>query len=216
MKNKAKLAFELLEQEMEVIYKEDLIRFMGGITWQEFVDAVNSGYLSGISSGTYSSSDGFNWTGSGYSSGGYGSADWGNYNGFGGPGSPIQLREVIIGNSNSNSLGAFQLGWDTKTLLTEIALGGRTVTTAEATYLGYLTSVGNLANAASAGLTVYDAMDQGLQTHHVADLLVQAVIYDIALGVPVAGWIVGGAYFIGDEYFKSTHNGISITEYYLD
>ena len=36
MKNKAKLAFELLEQEMEVIYKEDLIRFTGGsgdYTW---------------------------------------------------------------------------------------------------------------------------------------------------------------------------------------
>lgn len=30
MKNKAKLAFELLEQEMEVVYKEDLIQFVGG------------------------------------------------------------------------------------------------------------------------------------------------------------------------------------------
>ncbi|WP_026712560.1 hypothetical protein [Flavobacterium daejeonense] len=74
MKNKAKLAFELLEQEMEVIYKEELMQFIGGsggYTWQQFVDAVMSGNLSGISSGTYSSSDGFNW--SSYSSGGYGS-----------------------------------------------------------------------------------------------------------------------------------------------
>ena len=78
--------------------------------------------------------------------------------------------------------------------------------------LGY----GILANAAAAGVTIYDAVTEGLQTHHVADLFVQAVIYDIALGVPVAGWIVGGAYFIGDEYFKNTHNGMSITEYYLN
>lgn len=75
---------------------------------------------------------------------------------------------------------------------------------------------GILANAAAAGVTIYDAVTEGLQTHHVADLFVQAVIYDIALGVPVAGWIVGGAYFIGDEYFKNTHNGMSITEYYLN
>ena len=46
MKNKAKLAFDLLEQEMEVICKEDQIRFIGGsggYTWQQIVDAINTG-----------------------------------------------------------------------------------------------------------------------------------------------------------------------------
>jgi hypothetical protein len=56
MSNKAKLTFDLLEQEMEVIRKEDLIRFIGGIgqfTWQQIVDAVNSGNFSQIPQGSY-------------------------------------------------------------------------------------------------------------------------------------------------------------------
>ena len=71
MKNKAKLAFDLLEQEMEVISKEDQIRFVGGsggYTWQQFIDAVNSGDLSQIPAGSYimsSSGNSFSFFGEG-------------------------------------------------------------------------------------------------------------------------------------------------------
>ena len=67
-----------------------------------------------------------------------------------------------------------------------------------------------------AGLTVADGIENGFEAHHNADLGIQAAIYGIGASVPVAGWIVGGAFFLGDMYFQSTHNGQSITEYYLD
>ena len=57
MKNKAKLAFDLLEQEMEVICKEEQVRFTGGSggwTWQEVVDAINTGHYTQIPAGMYS------------------------------------------------------------------------------------------------------------------------------------------------------------------
>lgn len=66
MKNKAKLAFHLLEQEMEMIYKEDLIQFVGGsgyissggyssggYSWQQMYNALNSGDVSQIPQGSY-------------------------------------------------------------------------------------------------------------------------------------------------------------------
>lgn len=56
MTNKAKLTFELLEQEMEIFSKEEQRRFTGGtdtFTWQQFVDAYNSGDLSQIQAGSY-------------------------------------------------------------------------------------------------------------------------------------------------------------------
>ncbi|PRZ21575.1 hypothetical protein [Flavobacterium granuli] len=96
MINKTKLAFDLLEQEMEVICKEEQLRFVGGsggYTWQQFVDAVNSGNLSSIPAGSYimsSSGDSFSFFGEGlnevivldktpaYSSSGYSSWSWTN------------------------------------------------------------------------------------------------------------------------------------------
>ena len=57
MTNKAKLAFDLLEQEMEVICKEEQVRFTGGsggYTWQEVVDAINNGNYGQIPAGMYS------------------------------------------------------------------------------------------------------------------------------------------------------------------
>jgi hypothetical protein len=117
----------------------------------------------------------------------------------------------------SKPLGAFQLGWDTTNILTAAAFEGTAkLTAAEAQYLKAIAGIGNLANAAAAGITAYDAVKNGLKSHHVADLFVQTVIFDVALAVPVAGWIVGGAYFVSDQYFRSTHNGKSITEFYLD
>lgn len=138
--------------------------------------------------------------------------------GVGIPGYPFTFNDYVNGGGGNipTTIGAFQLGWDTKTLLTEIALGGRTLTGQEAQYMRYLGATGILANAAASGVTVYDAIENGLKTHHVADLFFQVAIYDIALAVPVAGWLIGGAYFVGDMYFKNTHNGVGITEYYLD
>lgn len=117
----------------------------------------------------------------------------------------------------SKALGAFQLGWDTKSILTSAAFEGTAnLTAAEAQYLKYISGIGNLAAAAAVLETGVDGFINGYKTHHVADLFVQAVIYDVALAVPVAGWIIGGAYFVSDQYFRSTHNGKSITEYYMD
>ena len=56
MKNKTKLAFDLLEQEMEVICKEEQVRFTvgsGGFTYEQLVAALNSGDLSSIPAGSY-------------------------------------------------------------------------------------------------------------------------------------------------------------------
>jgi hypothetical protein len=101
MKNKAKLAFDLLEQEMEVICKEEQVRFTGGsgsYTYEQLVAAFNSGDLSSIPAGTYVSSGGmFTYYEQGYvcsngastygfsiSSGGY--FDGGNFGGYSGTG----------------------------------------------------------------------------------------------------------------------------------
>jgi hypothetical protein len=56
MANKTKLAFDLLEQEMEVICKEEQVRFTGGsgsYTYEQLVAAFNSGDLSSIPAGSY-------------------------------------------------------------------------------------------------------------------------------------------------------------------
>lgn len=61
MTNKTKLAFDLLEQEMEVICKEDQVRLIGGssgYTWQQIFDAINSCDLSQLPAGTYVNSGG--------------------------------------------------------------------------------------------------------------------------------------------------------------
>lgn len=105
MKNKAKLAFELLEQEMEVIYKEELIQFIGGsggYTWQQLVNDINNGNFNSVPTGSYDiSSDGSvtiyggmlqevvirrnsssgGYSSNGYSSGGYSSGGY-NWVGF--------------------------------------------------------------------------------------------------------------------------------------
>lgn len=57
MTNKTKLAFDLLEQEMEVICKEEQVRFTGGssgYTVQEVIDAINNGNYGLIPAGMYS------------------------------------------------------------------------------------------------------------------------------------------------------------------
>ncbi len=101
MKNKAKLAFDLLEQEMEVICKEDQIRFIGGsggYTWQQIVDAINSGNISQIPAGSYimNSENSFSY--------------WGG-----------ELNEVIVFNKTAaNGSSSGFSGWD----LTNTSTGG--------------------------------------------------------------------------------------------
>jgi hypothetical protein len=65
--------------------------------------------------------------------------------------------------------------------------------------------------------TLYDGLSspQGWQNHHTADLLISGVIYGLAAAVPVAGWIVGGAYFIGDVTSYAI-SGKSLTQNIFD
>jgi hypothetical protein len=93
MKNKAKLAFELLELEMEVIYKEDLMQFIGGsegYTWQQFVNDIQNGNFSNVPAGSYLMNNDGSTTiyggmlnevviSSNYSSGGYGYSSSGSF-----------------------------------------------------------------------------------------------------------------------------------------
>lgn len=134
-------------------------------------------------------------------------------------------------NQIGNNLGAFGLGWGTKQILMQsavaeargISIAGvnnisylRALGSGGATYMKYVNSIGTVATIAGAGVTLADGFENGFKAHHAADLGIQAGIYTLSASVPVAGWIVGGAYFVGDMYFQSTHNGMSITQYYLD
>ena len=92
-----------------------------------------------------------------------------------------------------------------KALLQQAAIGSKLIKTI---------NLGN--NILTAGFTIADGVTNGFEAHHFADLGIQAVIYGISASVPVFGWVLGGAYFVGDLYFQSTHDGKSITEYYLD
>lgn len=67
----------------------------------------------------------------------------------------------------------------------------------------------------SAGLTIADGVQNGFKPHHVADLVVDATIYSISASVPVAGWIVGGLWFVGNLISEET-TGKSITENAFD
>lgn len=67
----------------------------------------------------------------------------------------------------------------------------------------------------SAGITVGDGIKNGWKPHHTADLVVDATLYTVAASVPVAGWIAGGIWFVGD--LISEHlTGKSITENIFD
>jgi len=92
----------------------------------------------------------------------------------------------------------------------------RTLGAAGAGYVNVVKQVSRGANLLGAGMTIADGAVNGFQAHHAADLAIQATIYGIGASIPVAGWIIAGGYFLGDMYFQSTHNGMSITQYYLD
>ncbi len=65
-------------------------------------------------------------------------------------------------------------------------------------------------------MTLADGFTNGFQNHHGIDLGIQGSIYVLSAALPVAGWAIGSAYFLGDMYFQNTHNGVSITQYYFD
>ncbi|PZX59122.1 hypothetical protein, partial [Hydrotalea sandarakina] len=68
---------------------------------------------------------------------------------------------------------------------------------------------------ASAGITVVDGIQHGFKAHHVVDLAISGGIYFLCGSIPVAGWIVGGAYFITNIIVESK-TGHSITENLFD
>lgn len=79
-----------------------------------------------------------------------------------------------------------------------------------------LKKIAKYGNRAGAAVVIIDATINGPKKHHVADLAIQGAIYGIGLAVPGAGWVLAGGYFIADLTFQATHDGKSITEYYLD
>ncbi|WP_035141990.1 hypothetical protein, partial [Flavobacterium daejeonense] len=120
MKNKAKLAFELLEQEMEVIFKEDLMQFVGGsggYTWQQFLDDIQNGNFNNVPAGSYIMNEDGSTTiyggmlnevviSSNHSSGGYGYSSSGSYSSNGLLTDPYFLNSLFwMGSGGYSSSG---------------------------------------------------------------------------------------------------------------
>lgn len=119
-----------------------------------------------------------------------------------------QLDEVIIppkGSSTEQTAAAVAFGWDMKTMLSQIAAGGDAAGM-EAQYLKYLERVGLAGLAIGGGVTINNAINNGgISDYHVADLGTQALIYGAASVVPVAGWALGAAYFLGNYYTEKNY-----------
>jgi hypothetical protein len=164
--------------------------------------------------------------------------EWTAYTGAARKGEPTAADKVERANQKkevndklNKIIGAFGIGWSTKEIIIQGAVAeARGISTAKVNNISYIRSLGatgagymnvvkqvsRVANVLGAGLTIADGAVNGFQAHHAADLGIQAAIYGIGASIPVAGWILGGGYFLGDMYFQSTHNGKSITQYYLD
>jgi hypothetical protein len=137
-------------------------------------------------------------------------------------------------NNVNTGLGAFGIGWSTKEIMIQGAVAdARGISMAQAEkstfsqvralgasgagYMKWASRIGKGATVLGGLATIGDAaVNGGWQAHHTADLGIQVAIYSLSASVPVAGWLIGGAYFLGDVYFQSTHNGMSITQFYLD
>lgn len=136
----------------------------------------------------------------------------------------VAMKSPPIGYQDSSSFdslfGASVLAWETNSVLTgsnmEFAASLGIDISSDAKYLKFIERVGIGATILEGAMTGLDAYNNGLEAHHVADLGIQAGLYYGFASVPVAGWALGTAYFLGNMYFESTHNGESITEYYLD
>lgn len=68
---------------------------------------------------------------------------------------------------------------------------------------------------AGAVYTAFDGITNGWQNHHTADLVLTGGFYALSASVPVAGWIVGGSYFLAD-ITTQYYTGRSITQYIFD
>ncbi len=149
------------------------------------------------------------------------------------------IQEVVMGKKKPDptlskigtGMGAFSFGWGTKELMIQSVVAQsrgisiasvnnisnmRVLGQAGARYMNVVSKVSKGSAALGFISTAADGWSNGWQNHHTADLAIQGTIYAISASVPVAGWVVGGAYFLGDLYFQYTHNGMSITQYYLD
>jgi hypothetical protein len=125
-----------------------------------------------------------------------------------------QLNEVIVYhnsdprspnyNSAEQTFNAVAFGWDMKTMLSEIAIGGDAAGM-EAQYLEYLERAGFVGLAIGGAFVFDDIQTKGLHDYHVADLGTQALIYGAASVVPVAGWALGAAYFLGNYYTERNY-----------
>lgn len=119
-----------------------------------------------------------------------------------------QLNDVIVpprSSSAEQAFGAVAFGWDIKTILSQLAIGGDAVGM-EAQYLKYLEGAGLAGFVAGAGMTLSDVYNQGgFSGYHVADLGTQAFILGAVSAVPVAGWALGAAYFLGNYYSERNY-----------
>jgi hypothetical protein len=119
------------------------------------------------------------------------------------------LSGVVVGGNYSNSsfggtFGAVAFGWDTKTMLSQLAAGGDAAGDL-AGYFKYVEGVGIIGLAVGAGITTNDAMKNGWHDYHIAELGTQAMIFTIGMSIPVAGWALGAAYFAADYYSKQNY-----------
>ena len=78
-----------------------------------------------------------------------------------------------------------------------------------------LTRAGGIFSLASAAITVNDAMKNGWENHHTADLIVNGTLTGLSIVCPAAGLAAGGLYFVldvGSQYYT----GKSLTQNLFD
>jgi hypothetical protein len=107
-------------------------------------------------------------------------------------------------NSAAETFAAVAFGWDIKTMLSQIAVGGDTAGDF-ASYFKYLEDAGVVGLAVGSGMTIKEGLKDGFHDYHVADIGTQALIYGAVSTVPVAGWALGAAYFLGNYYTERNY-----------
>jgi hypothetical protein len=107
-------------------------------------------------------------------------------------------------NSATETFAAVAFGWDIKTMLSQIAVGGDTAGDF-ASYFKYLEDAGVVGLAVGSGMTIKEGLKDGFHDYHVADIGTQALIYGAVSTVPVAGWALGAAYFLGNYYTERNY-----------
>lgn len=107
-------------------------------------------------------------------------------------------------NSAAETFGAIAFGWDIKTILSQLAVGGDAAGDL-AGYIKFLEAGGLVGVAAGAYNTINDGLTNEWHDYHTADLGTQALIFGAVTTVPVAGWALGAAYFAGNYYTEKTY-----------